>query len=305
MNVSELCSKINVELYPKQLEILNRFYDNHYRKLVAVLGRRSGKDLLCLTMALHEAEYLIQLSNPLKYYQLHGISPIHILLVSHSADQARILFTELKEKIISSNYFSDKIGHVDSDKIWLLTKQDKQKEKTTKGSVVIMSAHHNSKSLLGKRIFALIFNEAMHENFKNTWNALVPSTAEFNKNDKLESKIITISSARSKDDFLHQLFILSDPSSLTVQYPTWDVVPSRSREALRDEFKFMSDEEFDMEFGGKFSSNENKTVSLRLHQSTINTLQSIARKMAFQQDKELSYTDTIRLAINQYIDGKG
>ena len=73
---------------------------------------------------------------------------------------------------------------------------------------------------------------------------------------------------------------------------------------LRDEFAFLSDEEFDMEFGGEFTSNENKTVSLRLLQSTINTLQGIARERAFKQNKEISYTDMIRAAINQYIDSQ-
>ena len=314
MSISEFCSEIDIKLYPKQLEILENFYNDHYRIMVAILGRRSGKDLLCLTIALNEACYLLKLDNPLKYYQLRGTSPIHILLVSPSAGHARILFTELKEKMISSDYFRDKIGHMEADKIFLLTPQDKKKQKKLledgldnaafkiKGSIVVMSAHHNSESLLGKRIFALIFNEATRETFKNVWNALAPSTADFIKNQKIESKIIVISSPRSKYDFLHQLFVSSD--SLSVQYPTWDVNIAMSRKMLRDEFVFLSDEEFDMEFGGEFTSNENKTVSLRLLQSTINTLQGIARERAFKQNNEISYTDMIRTAINQYIDSQ-
>ena len=252
-----------------------------------IILHNSGKDFLTSLMALYEAMRLLEMpgGSPFKFYNLAEGNPIFILTVAVSSDQARILFTEIKEKMTSSDYFRDKIGHVEADKISLLTPQDKQKQKKLmedgldnaaskiKGSVVIMSGHSNSESLLGKRIYALLLDEVA--SFKSTglktsgdriYSALGPSTADFvRKTGKLDeegneiividSKIISISSPRSEEGMLFKLYndTPNVKSRLAFKLPTWRVSSLWPESMLRQEYKFMSANDFNMEFGAEFS----------------------------------------------------
>jgi len=247
----------------------------------------SGKDFMVSLIALYEAMRLLEMpgGSPFKYYNLAEGNPIFILTVATSSDQARILFTEIKEKMMSSDYFKDKIGFVEADRIYLLTPQDKHKNKSildsgvenvaarTKGSVVIMSGHSNSESLLGKRIYTLLLDEVA--SFKSTggstsgdriYSALTPATADFQRltgelDDKgnpvkvRDSKVISISSPRSEEGKLFQLYKTAheDPFRLAVKLPTWKVNTAFSEDSLRMEFKHMSPDEWNMEFGAEFS----------------------------------------------------
>jgi len=259
-----------------------------FRELVLVLGRRSGKDFLTSLIALYEVMRLLEIPGgcPFKFYNMAEGNPIFILTVATSSDQARILFMEIKEKMTSSEYFRDKIGHMEADKISLLTPKDKEKSKKImedgfdnaaskiKGSVVIMSGHSNSESLLGKRIYALLLDEVA--SFKTTggatsgdriYSALTPATAEFIRRTGVhdpetgkeitvtDSKIISISSPRSEEGQLFHLYNTTPEaeSRLAFKLPTWKVNINIEHDKLRKEFKFMSENEFGMEFGAEFS----------------------------------------------------
>ncbi len=153
-------------LYELKLDgVLEKYHsDNLFRELVLVLGRRSGKDFMVSLIALYETMRLLEMpgGSPFVYYEnIAEGNPIYILTVATSADQAGILFQEIKEKMTSSEYFRDKIGKVEAQQISLTTPGDKEKQKRLikqgltnaaskiKGSIVIMSGHSNSESLLG------------------------------------------------------------------------------------------------------------------------------------------------------------
>lgn len=287
----------NLELSEEEIQILfeikldnviEKYYTGRlFRELVLVLGRRSGKDFMVSLMALYEVMRLLEIpgGSPFKFYNIAEGNPIFILTVATSSDQARILFTEIKEKMTSSEYFRDKIGFVEADKISLLTPDDKKKSKKLledgldnaasriKGSVVIMSGHSNSESLLGKRIYALLLDEVA--SFKTTggstsgdriYSALGPATADFvrktGKFDEdgkeisvIDSKIISISSPRSEEGMLFKLYndTPNIKTRLAFKLPTWRVSEKWGEDTLRQEFKFMSANEFNMEFGAEFS----------------------------------------------------
>ena len=268
--------------------VLEKYYSGVlFRDLVLVLGRRSGKDFMVSLMALYEVMRLLEMpgGSPFKFYNIAEGNPIFILTVAMSSDQARILFTEIAQKMTSSVYFRDKIGHMEADKISLLTPQDVEKQKQLlkngldnaaskiKGSVVIMSGHSNSESLLGKRIYALLLDEVA--SFKTTglktsgdriYSALAPATADFvrktgkfdeegNEIIVLDSKIISISSPRSEEGMLFKLYndTPNTPTRLAFKLPTWKVSKQWPESMLRQEFKFMSANDFNMEFGAEFS----------------------------------------------------
>ncbi|KKK93462.1 hypothetical protein LCGC14_2692650, partial [marine sediment metagenome] len=90
--------------------VLEKYHGRHlFRELVLVLGRRSGKDFMVSLMALYEVMRLLEIpgGSPFKYYKIAEGNPIFILTVATSSDQAGILFTEIKTKMTSSEYFRD------------------------------------------------------------------------------------------------------------------------------------------------------------------------------------------------------
>ncbi len=316
MSIGEFCSDLNLpfELFPKQKEILETFYGSEARELVAVLGRRSGKDVLMSIMALYEAYRLLETGNPFEYYNIAPGSPIYIAALGCSSDQAKILFTEMKTHMLSSNYFKDKISHAEADKIYFLTLEDKKRQKQlrkdglkkaagkVKGSVVIMSGSYNSKSLLGKRYFGLIFNElGCFPYADRVYSALTPGTAEFYHEGQLDSHIITVSSPGEKHDIVYRLVSTPHTNRITFHLATWEVCPCFSRDELKKKNSYLFDEDFNYEFGAVFKSTHNQTVSLRISSNQIETLKKIARKKSYEQDMDIGYVDLIRDSIKIYV----
>lgn len=175
----------------KMQSVLDKYNSGqNFRELVLVLGRRSGKDFMTSLIALYEAMKLLELpgGSPFKYYNIAPGNPIYIITVATSADQARILFNEIKTKMQTSEYFKNRIGKIEADRIWLLTPEDKKLNKElisqgmetakTAGSVVIMSGHSNSDGLLGKRVFCCAEGSMVLSS-----QGLLPIESFKNKND--------------------------------------------------------------------------------------------------------------------------
>ncbi len=289
----------------KMNQVIDKYQSNSlFRDLVLVLGRRSGKDFLTSLIALYEAMKLLEIPGgcPYKYYNIAPGNPIYILTVATSSDQAKVLFREITAKLALSDYFRNKIGHSDADRIWLLTPEDRKRNKEledkgleksiTKGSIVIMSGHSNSDSLLGKGYFCLLFDEVA--SFKTTgssssgerlYSALGPGQAAFNKPvfinpdgthtispvnrntakklldvngdqvRQLDAKIISISSPRGEEGQFFKLYTAAAETDyrLAFRLPTWKVNLSITEASCRNDNKYMSINEFQMEFGAEFS----------------------------------------------------
>lgn len=277
----------------KQDNVIKKYFSNElFRELVLVLGRRASKDFMVSLMALYEAMKLLEIPGgcPCEYYSIGPGNPIYILTVATSSDQAHILFTEIKVKMQQSEYFRNKIGWTDSERVWLLTPKDRQNNKeliskgmekaTTKGTVVIMSGHSNSDSLLGKRYFSLLLDEVA--SFKTTgsagsgdriYQALGPGTVDFNRpvlsengepvldelgspKKTLDSKIMSLSSPRGEEGIFYRLYKETPETKgrLAFKLPTWKVNESITESLLRNENKYMSPTAFAMEFGAEFAS---------------------------------------------------
>jgi len=273
---------------------LNKYHsDTTFRELVLVLGRRSGKGFVISIIALYEAMKLLECpgGSPFKYYGLDDGNPLFILTVATSGDQAKIVFSEMKSKLHQSDYFRSKLGRSTTDKIHLFTPEDRRKQKelmsqglvemcnSVEGSVVIMSGHSNSESLLGKSVFVLLLDEVA--SFKSSsgpgggdriYSALGPSQAAFTRNaydengnqlfdengdpvKVLESKTISISSPRAEEGMLYKLYREAGEveNRLAFRLPTWKVNLSMTEEMLRREYKWYTPDEFAMEFGAQFS----------------------------------------------------
>ena len=262
-------------------------YDNQHNFIANdIIMHNSGKDFMVSLIALYEAMRLLDLpeGDPFKFYGIDPGNPIYILTVATAADQAKILFNEIKTKITASEYFSDKIGHMTSDTIWLKTEGDKVKQQKLidaklmqtaqkmETSIAIRAGHSNSDSLLGKRYYVLLFDEVA--SYKNTggpmsgdriYTALGPGTVDFKRKIGVsdsgtpitvtDSKIISISSPKSEEGKLFQIYNETPTISnrLGFKLPTWKVNLSLTEKSLREENQYMSPAEFAMEFGAEFS----------------------------------------------------
>lgn len=244
-------------------------------------AKNSGKDYLTSLIALYEALKLLEIpgGDPCKYYKI-APTPIYILTIATSADQAKVLFSEIRSKIQASPYFRNRIGSIETERIFLLTPADKKMNQElvdagnpdaqTKGTVVIMAGHSNSDALLGKSVYALLLDEVAsykgqgkENSGERIYSALGPATMTFKnpvkKDSKgrplLDSKIISISSPRAEEGILWKLYkdAQNVDSRLCFRLPTWEVNPNLDQEMLREENKYMSQTEFLMEFGAEFS----------------------------------------------------
>lgn len=294
----EICSARNIKMYPVQEDILQQFYAGGYRELVAVLGRRGGKDFLLSLIAVYQTIQLLEIENPFEYYKLAPGNPIYNMAISVSADQARILFCEIKEIVLITDRLKNRI-----DKNGVGTSEIKFK--TAGGVPVILSVHScKSESMLGKRIYSLLISDLANDfDGRRLYAALTPATADFinPKTGKLDSKIVTIS---SPNDSIHKLYSTADEhdNRLAVKYATWEISEILTEAHLKREFKFMSDEEFAVEFGAEFLPDmKNETVSFRLSGATLSTLKRLSREIAFKEDKDYSYIDLIRSSIRNEI----
>ncbi len=218
-----------------------------FRELVLVWGRRSGKDFIVSIIALYEAMKLLECEggDPYAMYGLSSATPINILTVANSKPQANIAFSEIREKMFSSPYFSDKYlaEGISAGAIYLLTPKDKEDNKKfkekgmplKKGSIGIVVGHSNSDTLLGMGCIVLILDEVA--SYKTTgsassgdriYAALTPTVQTYVRKEyqlgpdgtpvlnehkqpiitkrTYDGKIISISSPRAKEGKFYELF---------------------------------------------------------------------------------------------------
>jgi hypothetical protein len=257
----------------------------------------SGKDFIVSILACYEAAKLLESpeGDPYKLYKLGSGAPFTILTVANSSAQAQVLFNEIKDKIINSNYFADKIvpEGILSDQIHLLTPADKIKNAELEarglpkspGSVIIRCGHSNSDSLAGISCYCLLLDEiglykqtAGSSGGESIYRTLAPATATYVRQEKVidpygneivqdfyDGKIICISSPRGKEGVFYELYRKSSVVGHRVmcKLPTWIVNPTQTREMLREKFSNMTEEEFMMEFGAEFSGTAGQTFFTR------------------------------------------
>jgi len=221
---------LGVELFPKQAEILRRFYKGDYRELVLVAGMRSGKSFLATVFALYEAFLLLTTPSPQKKYGLHPSSLIHILLVAKSEDQARDVLLSRALGIIQDSWFFDLFPRkVRKDTIEFPSKR-----------IMIWVGPSTSNTLVGRTAKAVILDELARfpqtESGGGAWmiyHSLKAATVTFGN----DGHRIIISSPLRSDDILMQLYNDPPPDTLALRYATWEFNPHIKFEDLQTELQ--------------------------------------------------------------------
>lgn len=218
-----------------------------FRELVLVWGRRSGKDFIASIMALYEALKLLEApgGNPYAQYNLGTAAPFTILTIANSAPQAQYLFKEMRDKVLQSTYFKERLDdrNMNNDTMHFLTPHDRERNEELKkrglppipGSIMLRSGHSNSDSLVGLSCYCLLLDEVGL--YKNTsgagsgdaiYNSLGPAVKTYIRRvpvidevtkipkmddqgkpmfkDVFDGKIICISSPRAKEGIFFDLY---------------------------------------------------------------------------------------------------
>jgi len=221
---------LGVDFYPGQKDILRRWAKSGKRKLLAALGRRSGKDLMAATIAIWNA-----LVEDYSGLQRPGERRF-IIVVATRIEQAREFIRVVRE-LLQNAPEASLAEMVDSSASTL-------DEIVFKNNVVIRAMPCSSRSTRGLPISLLILNEVAHmstteEGFaagKAVYRALTPSTIQF----KDRGYIMLISSPLWASGIFWDLYQQgttgADPELFVERRPTWEVNPTITRESLEPEF---------------------------------------------------------------------
>lgn len=277
-------------------DVVSKWKSNvEFRELVLVWGRRSGKGFLVSIIALYECMKLLEVTggNPYSMYKLASAAPFTILTVANSSKQAQYVFKEIKDKVLQSTYFKERLDedHIHSDTLTFLTPHDRERNAdlikrglpSQPGSVVVHAGHSNSESLVGLSCYCLLLDEIGL--YKNTagassgdaiYNSLAPAVKTYIRDVEVkdsqgniivdekgkpkldqvfDGKVICISSPRGKEGIFFDLYSHAHDVShrLMMRCPTWNVNPRYSETMLQEEFPNMPEAKFRMEFGAEFS----------------------------------------------------
>lgn len=222
---------LGLKLYPKQAEILRQFYSGNYTDLILVAGMRSGKTFLGSVIAAYEAFQILSMDNPQAYWGLADTSPIFILNVARSEQQAKdTVFAQIEPKIRGSPFFLRFKPRFRTSSIYFPTHY-----------LTILSGTSSAASMVGRTAKAVIFDELAR--FEETekrgarmvWSSLSHSTLTF----KQDGHRIVISSPVHPGDIVMELYRMAQthPNMLGLKIPTWEMNPNISFEDLRPELE--------------------------------------------------------------------
>ncbi len=161
---------LNLQLWERQAQILEEFWQGNYNLAVWALGRRSGKTLMAAVVATYAATMLSDSYRK----RLRPGERFYIVSVANTADQAKIALTGVKDLINGSPILKPLIVRETTDTLEL------------SNGAVFRALPASSRSGRGMACPLLIFDEIAHalDTEGNSaggslYQALSPSVAQF------------------------------------------------------------------------------------------------------------------------------
>ena len=210
-------------------------------EMILVDGRRSGKSNLMSFLAAYEIYSLICKQNPQEYYGLIPRTPIHILHVAVSGEQAEDMFQFTKNRLRSIEFFKPYFDWTkyNESELRVFTpadlaenariteennkrKRGEPREQLLEGSIIVQSLTTRAATGRGKSVKLLIFSEFAHfdrpkfdsifkenlltEETQQTdysmWKALTPSVKDYGK----DGRVLYESSPRERGGQFYKLY---------------------------------------------------------------------------------------------------
>ena len=251
---------LNLDLYEKQKEILTSFWDGNYSIGVWALGRRSGKSLMASICAIYAG---LMLSDGYKE-KLRPNEKFYIVCVANSAEQSKIIIRNIKDLLNDSYFLLDLIKKEYADSLELTN------------NCVIKSIPTSSRTARGLPVAMLIFDEVAfslegesNAGAESLFRALSPAVAQFGN----LGKILLISSPYKKQGLFWDMYRNGrngkHQTIQAVNYPSWEVNPSLSKQFLKQE-KARDPELFDVEYGANFYHSLNSFIHPDMIEKCVN-----------------------------------
>lgn len=251
-----------------KLQIKNKL-QKRFKELVLIMGRRSGKSFLTVTIALYEIYKLLSMGHPQKKLGLPDFQEIHLLNVAKNEEQAKdSIFTPMKNNAVASPFFQKYIGVDNALEIKFLTEKDIEENERRKtkglamldGTIIAKCGSSSAGGLVGKTCWCIIIDElaAMAGDNPNggddkkLYTELKPSLKTFDK----DGKIVCLSNPKGPFGQLFFLYNtrLEDASTLILKLPTWMINANIDSKELLSEKK-LDPVEFNMQYGAEFGTN--------------------------------------------------
>ena len=241
---------LRLELYPKQAEVLDSFFEGGYSQATWALGRRSGKTLMAAIACVYicfvlEDKYTAKVRKGEKWY---------VLTVANSQDQSRIALNNIRQLIIDSP-FAQEISRETADQLEI------------SNGCVFKAIPTSGRAARGLACCACVFDELAfavdgdaNSGASGIYQALSPAVAQFGR----EGKILELSSPWLTDGLFYQHFKEAAsgrfPHLQAVNLPTWEMNPTISRDFL-DLERQRDPDKFKVEYGAEFATNLSALIS--------------------------------------------
>lgn len=232
---------IGEELFPKQEEILRKFYQNRYnpklpqlRKLILEAGQRSGKTVIASFIGMYEFFNAITLDDPAKHYGLIKNQPIFVTTVATS------------KQLAEDGVYANMLNHIE-DNDWfnqwfdLNFKETRIECDDKHVTCQVLGSWMNT--VVGRSNICAILDEVDYfeesAGKRGAWSIyekLENSTKTFG----LDGHLVAISSPRSVTGIIKSLVRDGkvSPTTLAMTLCTWEMNPHISEQSLRDEYKY-------------------------------------------------------------------
>jgi phage terminase large subunit-like protein len=229
-----------------------------FQELVLVIGRRGTKSTLASCISNYELYRLLKYIDPSKHYGFPANTPIYVLNVAPTDDQAGIVFDMIQSMAMQCPYMKDRAIHNTMTYFDIQTDSDMKLFGKAKASLLSMSGGCSSSSLRGRNSIVVVMDEMAHfvDNAgrfsgSEVYKALTPSIASFQR----DGKVICISSPYAKyGAFYDRYQQSSQETTITLMFKMYSAMvnPTIPTEILnaarrRDRIGFMC------EYGGEFS----------------------------------------------------
>ncbi len=235
-----LKSYYSLELTDEEISVLQAWGEldrttweplKHYQSLIIECGRRGGKSQLAAVIVAYEFYRLCHIPNPQLHYGISSSTPISILVLATSAQQAkRTIFKHIVGMFRVVKFFD---VLVKKKKIFIGQEEIKYEDKL----LYIYSGNSQSSGQVGQSAILLVMDEVARfdddvspedSNALELWSNLGISGVTFGK----DAKRLAISSAWCLGDAIQELYNNSrlEDTWLGFRLRTWDLNPTASRD---------------------------------------------------------------------------
>jgi len=252
---------LNVELWPRQEQILNNLFEKKINHAIWAMGRRSGKTF----MAAVAATYMCFVQADFFQRKVRKGEKWYIITVANDLGQSKIALENIRQLIINSPFEQE------------VTRETAFEIEISNGCV-FQAIPASARASRGKAVVAIIQDELAfsiegdaNRGAEAMYNALSPSIAQFGRH----GKIIELSSPWLTDGLFYEHFKQAEsnefPGMQALQIPTWEINVNLPWGCdFLENARKKDEESFWVEFGAQFAKSQSSLLAPEIVDAAVN-----------------------------------